>query len=86
MTDIKLKANCDILDTSDKVIKEVGLTVSVPTLLQVNPSATVIGDGALCGWKLEKILGLPIMWFVTPESIMIHLFEEVPRHALSDLA
>lgn len=40
----------------DKVIEEVALTVLEPTLLQVEPLATVTGGGALCGWKLEFFL------------------------------
>lgn len=51
-------------------------------MVQVDPSATVMGDGALCGWKLEKILVLP-MWFVELGSIT-HLFEKVIRHAFPD--
>ena len=47
--------------TDDNVIEDAGLTVPDPTLLQVEPSATVTGDGELCGRKLEKILGFAVM-------------------------
>lgn len=49
-------------------------------MLHVDPSATVTGEGALCDRKVENIFGLPVMWFVAPESIT-QLFEEEIKHA-----
>lgn len=82
-TEIKLMASFDRLNTDDRVIDEVGFTVLDPRLLQVDPSGTVIGEGVLCDWNLEKILGLSFMWFVAPELIT-HLFEEAIRYVLFD--
>lgn len=54
LTKIKLKDNFDRLNTYDKVMEEVDLTIPYPILLQVDPSATVTKEGALCDWNLEK--------------------------------
>lgn len=63
---------------------DVGLIVSYWTLLQVDPSATVTGEGAFYDWKLVKMLVLPVMWFEALQSIT-HLFEEAIRYVLYDL-
>lgn len=61
LIEIKLKINFGKLNTDDRVMEEVALTVPNPTILQVKSSATITGDGALCGCKLEKILELPVI-------------------------
>lgn len=53
----------------NRVIKEVGLIVPYKTLLQVYLSARVTGDGSFRGLKLEILLGLLVMWIVTPQSM-----------------
>ena len=53
MTEIKLKANFGRLNTYDKVIVEVGLTVPDPTMLQLELSAIVTGESVLCDRKVE---------------------------------
>lgn len=45
---IKLKVNFGRINRKDMVIKEVDLTNLYPILLQIDPSATVTGNGALC--------------------------------------
>ena len=67
------------------MIVEVGLTVPDPTMLQVEPSASVTGESVLCDRKLENIIELHVMWFVAPESIT-HLFHEDKRHVFLDSA
>lgn len=46
---IKLKANFGRLNINDKVIVQVGLTVPDPTMIQVEPLATVTRESVLCG-------------------------------------
>lgn len=83
LTEIKLKANFCRLTTDDRVIDEGSVTVPNITTLQVIPSATVTRDGALCDWKLDRILVLPVMWLVAPQLIA-NLFKEERRHVCPD--
>lgn len=62
-------------NTDDKVIKDVCLTVLDPTMLHVDPSTTIIGEGALCDRMVENI----VMWSIAPKSIT-QLFKEETRH------
>lgn len=70
-TKIKFKANFYGLNTNDWVIEKVDL---IENTITSQSNSYKIRDGALFDWNLEKILGLPVMWFVAPESIT-HLFE-----------
>lgn len=84
MTEIKLKANFGRLNTYDKVIVEVGLTVPDPTMLQLELSYRYRRKCFMWS-KARNILELHAMWFVEPVSIT-HLFDEEKGHVFLDSA
>lgn len=49
------------LNTHEMIIEQVSLTVSCPTLLQVDPSTTITRECVFSDRMLEKIFGLPVM-------------------------